>query len=441
MYYWSDYNVFVDVPEEQSVLLYNSITNMLWCLEKESFEDLKQLVFVVKNGLYYGNHPIHDKLFQNGVISQYTHEEEVEILKAKYFLKKSDSSIVGLTILTTMDCNFKCSYCYEDETPKKYMRDEVFNAILEYLKKKKDARLISLTWLGGEPLLNFRAIREISLSLNQLGLPYESTLVTNGYLLTKEKVDKFESFRITNTQVTIDGIGEEHNEKRPHRYKNNSYEVIVKNLRYVHDETNLNCSLRVNIDKNNVVRFVDIYKQLKYLFPRFHVYPGIITDSNLESGKNKCTLNRHELSAAVINAYKEHGVAMLPLYPDMKGGVCGAECNNSYVVGPSGELYKCWNDAGLDDRVVGSILPNLQYKKNTLLLAKYFVGSNPFEIENCLKCLLLPQCFGGGCPYKLVVKDSGKAKGRNEYCPHFKDSIEDFVKLHYHRKVKKGGLV
>lgn len=42
-------------------------------------------------------------------------------------------------------------------------------------------------------------------------------------------------------------------------------------------------------------------------------------------------------------------------YPIPRNNFCGADCLNSFVVGPTGALYKCWNDIGHPNRVVGSL--------------------------------------------------------------------------------------
>ena len=40
-------------------------------------------------------------------------------------------------------------------------------------------------------------------------------------------------------------------------------------------------------------------------------------------------------------------------------GGCGATILNYFVVGPEGELYKCWNDIGDKDSIVGNVLDDI----------------------------------------------------------------------------------
>lgn len=75
---------------------------------------------------------------------------------------------------------------------------------------------------------------------------------------------------------------------------------------------------------------------------------------------------------------------------------------NSYIIGPEGEIYKCWNDVSDRNKIIGYI--NTQKLTNVDLLAKYMVDSTIFEETKCRECFFFPIC-GGGCPqYRIQNK-------------------------------------
>jgi uncharacterized protein len=72
---------------------------------------------------------------------------------------------------------------------------------------------------------------------------------------------------------------------------------------------------------------------------------------------------------------------------------------NSYVIGPSGEIYKCWNDVSDDNKIIGYI--NQEKMTNSNLLYRYIVGAKWYHNKDCKKCFFLPICNGYCAWYRL----------------------------------------
>ena len=86
-----------------------------------------------------------------------------------------------------------------------------------------------------------------------------------------------------------------------------------------------------------------------------------------------------------------------PTYPRTKSNSCGADSITSKVIAPDGSLYKCWHDMSDPNMSIGNIknLNNVS-DQNIMTQVKYMLF-NPFKIEKCVSCNVLPLCMGG-CP-------------------------------------------
>ena len=113
MYKFSVYNIYLD---EVMGLVYNTYSQAI-----SSFED-----FVLKEK------DIPD-LVENGFIVRLETDELAEI-KAEYDSRELFSNELHLIIATTLDCQFRCFYCYESH-PKVYMTDDVKQAIFKLVEK------------------------------------------------------------------------------------------------------------------------------------------------------------------------------------------------------------------------------------------------------------------------------------------------------------------
>ena len=130
------------------------------------------------------------------------------------------------------------------------MSNETENSIINYLKKQiteHGLESLSLTWYGGEPLLEKNRIKSLGTKINKLGLTFfDNDIVTNGYLLNKENFKLLEDVGITNVQVTLDGLQETHDKRRPLKNGKGTFLKIIKNL-----DDYFNSNLKETLPINN----------------------------------------------------------------------------------------------------------------------------------------------------------------------------------------------
>lgn len=81
------------------------------------------------------------------------------------YVDKAVSNRLELTIMPTEQCNFRCVYCYEDYK-KHTITTEGKNNLLKCVQVLlKNCTSLHVGWFGGEPLLAYEEILDISKGL------------------------------------------------------------------------------------------------------------------------------------------------------------------------------------------------------------------------------------------------------------------------------------
>jgi radical SAM additional 4Fe4S-binding domain len=315
-----------------------------------------------------------------------------------------NQSILSLVIAPTTKCNFRCGYCFEPHKDHRVMDDRVEDALFQFTEQHAPHKRVSLLWYGGEPLLAVDRIESMLRRFEKESYSiYDHTIITNGYYLDDRVIDLFKEYPLKTVQITFDGDKTRHDGiRKDYRTGEPSYDRILANLiRAQRALPDTLFSIRVNIDARNQAEFPKIqYELLETLGgDNIDVYPGYIrTDS--DDGKS---LGGHAMEREDIASFISHSIDCGgcggKFYPQLGQKGCSANSISSFVVGPSGELYKCWNDVTDPEKVVGTIFsPEVT---NRQLHADYAISSLWYENPECRTCKLLPVC-DGGCPYYAI---------------------------------------
>ena len=104
------------------------------------------------------------------------------------------------------------------------------------------------------------------------------------------------------------------------------------------------------------------------------------------------------------------------------GVYCGAYSKHNEVVGPGLYVYQCdrtYNPADAKGQIVEG---RFVWKDNCADCENAGACLDPFAVEECKDCKILPYC-NGGCDY---LRKIGKSA-----CPVEKDYLEEYLKLYY----------
>lgn len=432
---WSRYNFLIDSPKVGKAL-YNSYTNGLIKLDDSLFDNLKALesqkLIDIQSIQGFSEEEI--SYFQDNYILVKDEETLVEIMHFQSLARIYNKKHLVLTIAPTQNCNFGCVYCYEKWRKSGSMDDKTEDAIIKYIKKQQTEyglESISLDWYGGEPLLEYKRIKSLGQRINELGIPLvQNDIITNGYFFTEEIIKILVNLNITTVQITLDGFKDIHDQRRPLVCGKGTFDRIIENLDHYFSgkyRDSFRIALRVNIDKRNQDDYLKIYNWLK---KRYHsdmlvVYPGWIHYDEKDSMKSVC-FSRNEATDLRLDLYRKYQIVSENLIPDDINMECLTRSPNSMIIGWQGEIYKCFEELGDQERIVGNINDE-QIWNNPGLLAKYAVGIDHYQDPKCRQCRYLPICHGGCPKRRLENKYHGYS---NDCCTPFKTRLEEYIKLY-----------
>ena len=364
-------------------------------------------------------------------------QEEGILLVHRYRREEAcfGTSTLGLTICPTLRCNFRCPYCFEaSQQDGGFMSAETQERLVEWVAADREARSLSVAWYGGEPLLAFDTMCALTERFLALDRAYEKAgLVTNGYLLDDDKIRRLNELRIESVQITLDGPRDVHDSRRVLAGGGPTFDRIVQNVEaLVASDYAGACTIRVNLDRTNVDGFLRLRAELLERFKgtKLSVYPGHVDVMGGQAYDSGCCLATDEWAGFTLALARRHWV--FPpggFYPGASvRGTCVATRRQGHVVGPDGELYRCWDDVGRPSMVAGDIRAE-GVITDPVLVARYVTGIDPYSDPECLACAVLPIC-GGGCAHRRLLV---KYEGRNDidYCSPYKtrlrESLEAYV--------------
>jgi len=356
----------------------------------------------------------------------YDHYDEARF---QHHLTRYDLANPGFVIAPTMACNMACKYCFESNKRGR-MSEETIRAFCGHIEKNAHRiSSLSITWYGGEPLLGIDIIEKITDSVAELQkeyrFKYTSVAISNGYLLTPDNVDRILKLGVTGVQVTIDGPARIHNEKRPLKNGEPSYQRILDNVRYAQEK--MNVSIRVNIDRDfNIDMLSEMLDELSAagLKEKADIYFGFLEPATTVCANiaENCH-SSEDFSRAETEYFRlllKEGFIINKL-PHPMTNFCLAQTAGGFVMDHEGELYKCFNYVGDKERSMGNIRDDINY--NHPEFTKMF-AFDPYADETCRDCNILPICLGG-CPSRRLHRNAA----RDEMCESWKHNLPEMLEI------------
>lgn len=341
--------------------------------------------------------------------------EERNVVLARQKEASSQRHSLRYVLLPTTYCNMGCSYCGQEHTRGNLSanhRAAVAARVLAGIAAPTTTD-VKVTWFGGEPMIGYPMVCDLSRQFIEAaqtrGIGYEATMVTNGTLLTIEKLRYLHlECKVSRFDITLDGPARIHDIHRPLKSGKSSFDRITGLIQQVLASEDLHKVFfvaRTNVDVNNVAwvdEYIDTVAGLGFASPQISmnlapVYPWGNDVSNIE-------IERSEYARAEVAWMRKMlhlGMRFEALPQDATGAVCTAVTGASEIHSSTGNLFSCSEFPLVPQHEATGGLGKL-----TLLPVLERRPDGPFDDWHdsvaagqtpCHSCFFLPVC-GGACP-------------------------------------------
>jgi len=430
----SIFNLRVPLPERNEVFLMNTLTDAQMVVSPDVAALLDRAPELARAA---GAVPMTaaecealEALVENGFLVDSREADRRAV--TEYFQDvREDASQLRVTVLTTLQCNFACDYCYQGDHGdyNKFahkMSLETAEDVAGWIEQRLEATGAStfvLTFFGGEPLLNLPVMHRLSERLSEAtrarGARMLINIITNGLLLTPEIVDRLLPFGLSGIKVTLDGDQITHDRMRPLRGGQGTFERIVENVRQVAGKVSI--AIGGNFDESSVESFpalLDFLAQQEFAGQLSKVaFKPIVRQTPAPAAKGLLSLTPvsadgkplngtcmtsvgaggspcdtchfvEEKSAELRQETKKRG---FPTPDGVHMGPCEIHRRHAHTIGPDGSLYACPGFTGELTKSVGHI-DGRQDALRTREAARF---ERLAAWQSCGDCAFIPVCAGG----------------------------------------------
>src|SRR5262245_25101109 len=430
----SRFNVQVPLPDRNEVFLMNTFSDAQLLVSP----DVAALLERISGGQSRFNDEERDTvdaLIENGFLVE-SRDEETQSLDQYFHTLREDTEQLRVTVLTTLQCNFACDYCFQGDHGDynkfaEKMSLETASKVIDWIEERMDAlrpEKFVLTLFGGEPLLNLPVAYYLAERCRDLcterGIQPGVSLITNGLLLTPEVVDRLVACGLYGIKVTLDGDREAHNRMRPLRGRQGTFDKIIENVRQVaskvpitiggnFDESSADSYpalldfLREQdfADKISKINFKPIIKQPAPAVPK-GIIPLTVVSSEGKPLNGTCmtSAGAGSVGSSVCDSchFVDEKMAFLrdetrrrgfPTPDGVHMGPCEIHRRNAHTIGPDGSIYACPGFTGEPTASIGHVDGRVESWRQAA--AERFEHLSPHK-EECGDCSFVPVCGGGG---------------------------------------------
>lgn len=416
----SFYNLFVPLDDGSYILL-NRLTGALMTVDEET----KKIIETI----HQKEADIPDKtlhtLKEHGLILQ---DDEDEVSKFKYRCNEVcyNPQHLSFVFAPTARCNLSCCYCVQrveeslidTTTQTATMSESTVKGVLLFVKqmaKTCNAASLPISFHGGEPLMAKQVILHMVHDLNQWcterSITFSTNFITNCTLFDQSFLDDLHGCTVRFVRTTLDGPEEIHNQYRHYKNGKGTYQQIVTNMAMLQDAgIKIRVQINVNRNYNQLPELFDDLKERGLTDIVIELYPILdpfvttleiqklykVLDESFPIPESTFAIPFNEVSETKEYVYRaacKKGFK-LPSSPLRIWIPCEGARAYSFVVGPSGEVYKCEGSILMKNLRVGFIHEDGYFEKNPFFYQ--WMDTSSTTAEKCYACQILPSC-GGGC--------------------------------------------
>lgn len=356
------------VSLEDDILLYNSLTCELIKLDDKEKES--QFQYLVEHWFYFSED-----------VDPYSFVKSLKMIYKEMNKPKYIESIRKYTIMTTMACNARCPYCYEAGCSMATLSPEMALDVAKFIRKHSIAYTpVWLSWFGGEPLLNTDAIKIICGELRKAEIAFSSSIITNGYLFSKQDIKDINLWNLKSVQISLDGTNEIYKQTKNYIYNDEDpLDVVLQGISMLL-KNDINVVIRLNVSRENVNDLKKLVEMLcgRYRqYKNFRIYTHLLFNEDRQEALSGNFEIRELLKENDLYALTSIGRPNLLSY-------CMADNKHDIVITPRGDLTLCEHFS--DSEIVGNIYDGI------VDLDTVKEWSKAYESNGCKSCCLYPRC-------------------------------------------------
>ncbi|MDO5409148.1 MAG: thioether cross-link-forming SCIFF peptide maturase [Lachnospiraceae bacterium] len=327
-------------------------------------------------------------------------------------VKNRTTIVKALCLHVAHDCNLACRYCFAGEGEyhgdRSLMSFEVGKKALDYLLQNSGSRRnLEVDFFGGEPLLNWKVVKELVAygrsKEEEYNKNFRFTLTTNGVLLNDDVID-FCNKEMSNVVLSLDGRKEVNDKMRPFPKGAGSYDIIVPKFQnFVQKRGDKDYFVRGTFTRNNLDFSKDLMEYADLGFEKMSIEPVVAPPeapySIREEDIPQILEEYDNLALEFIRRKKAgKGFTFFHFMIDLNQGPCvakrlsGCGAGTEYLaVTPAGDFYPCHQFVGLPEFLLGNVDEGITNTE----VQKEFKQCNVYAKEKCRDCFARFYCSGG----------------------------------------------
>lgn len=362
---------------------------------------IDELQGLIKNNLLFSPEPL---------VAEYEEDTREQVVKA-------------LCLHVAHDCNLRCGYCFAGtgsfSGERSLMDRETGERAIDFLLEASGNRKnIEVDFFGGEPLLNFKVVKELvyygQRKAQEQGKHLKFTITTNGVLLNEE-IGDFLDANDLDVVLSLDGRPEVHDKMRPFPKGVKSYDLIKKHiLNFAEKRNHKNYYVRGTFTRHNLDFAQDIKHLAQLGFKEISLEPVVAAigeDYGFLEEDLPAIRKQYDLLTDYYWDYYQRGnpFNFFHFNIDLDHGPClpkrlsGCGAGHEYLaVSPEGDLYPCHQFVGKEDYKIGHISTGVVKPE----VPKEFKASHVLKKDECRSCWARFHCSGGCHSNNLAFRNS-----------------------------------
>lgn len=357
-------------------------------------------------------------------------------------IDKHEAKTLSIWLHVTNECNLRCDYCYINKTNEKMEHNVGFEAIDATLRSAVIGNFsrIKIKYAGGEATLNLPLVLELNeyakTKSSELGLEFESAVLSNGVALSESSIKKLLEQNIR-LMISLDGIGDGHDIQRKFINGKGSFEWVNRTI---------NRTIALGLKPFISITVTDLNVDTLSETVGYILSKGLPFNINFYRD-TECALNSQDLHLhddriiLAMNQVFKVIEANLPAYTllgmlidrssfgQAHEKTCGV--GESYmVIDQKGDIAKCHMEI---EKPITSI-----YQHDPLSFIRAdSIGIQNLSVEEkegCRDCEWRYWCTGG-CPL-LTYKTTGRYDVKSPYCRVYKSLYPGLLRLEGLRLLK-----